>query len=54
MSTNGLLKLILGIALLFTFFPAGYLNLPQPAMYIVAILAAVLGIKLILDGINQL
>lgn len=54
MSTNALLKLILGLALLFAFFPTGYLNLPQPVMYIVVILAAVLGIKLILDAINQL
>lgn len=54
MTTNGLIKIALGAALLLVFFPSGYLNLPDIARWIIVILAAVVGIKLILDGINQI
>lgn len=54
MSTDAIIKIVLGVALLLVFFPSGYLNLPPVVNWIIIILAALLGIKLILDGVRQL
>jgi predicted phage tail protein len=54
MSTNGIIKIILGILLLLAFIPSGYLGLDGTLQTVLVILLAILGVKLILDGINQL
>lgn len=54
MNTNALFKIILGLVLLLAFIPTGYFGLEGSIQTILIILLAILGIKLIFDGINQL
>lgn len=54
MNTDAIIKIVLGVALLLVFWPAGYLALPPVLNWILIIVAAIIGIKLILDGINRL
>lgn len=58
MSTNNLIKLGLGIALLALIFPAlgwgDLVTLPDAVRWIVVILLALIGLKLIMDAINRL
>lgn len=54
MSTSGLIKIALGIVLLLAFIPSGYLGIDGTLQTVLVILLAILGIKLILDGINEI
>jgi hypothetical protein len=54
MSTNALLKIIIGVALVLAFIPTGYTQLAGLPMMILIIICVIAGIKLIMDGLNQL
>lgn len=54
MNTNAILTIAAGVALLLVFWPAGFFGLPPVLNWILIIVAAIIGIKLILDGINRL
>ncbi len=58
MSTNNLIRLVLGVGLLALIFPTlgygGLVALPDPVRWIIVILLALVGLKLIMDAINRL
>lgn len=54
MTTNGLIKIIIGVALVLAFIPTGYIGLTGAPQMILVVLCVILGIKLIMDGLNQL
>lgn len=54
MTTNGLIKIALGIVLLLAFIPSGYLGLGGTLQTVLVILLAILGIKLVFDGMSEL
>lgn len=54
MNINALVKIALGILLLLVFLPSSYIQLPQALYWILIIIAAIIGIKLIVDGVRSL
>lgn len=54
MSMDAIVKLILGIFLLSLFFPTAYVAMPDLVRWIIVIIGAVIGVKLILDAVNQI
>lgn len=54
MTTDAIVRLILGIFLLSLFFPTAYFAMPDIVRWIIVIIGAVVGIKLILDAVNQI
>jgi uncharacterized membrane protein YdcZ (DUF606 family) len=58
MNTNSIIKLILGVLLLALIFPAlgwgGFIAIPEVVKWILVILLALIGLKLIMDAVNRI
>ncbi len=55
MTVQGLVKIAIGVALLLAFIPTRYIaGMQGVPMMILVIICLILGIKLIMDGLNQI
>lgn len=54
MSTSSLVQIALGILLLLAFLPGRYLGLDNTLLMVLTVICVIIGIKLIIDGVNGL